>query len=190
MAHNDSLFTAMLNRINDLTAAEFQYTRRYMRVSWAQMRAAFKRERDRRNDLTQTKIAVRGKVSQSAISKIENDEDYTPQVDTFVNALHGLGLSAAEFFAQIEGLKVHRQAGTITGIVTSHGEDSSISPPPAPYDDRVQAFILDLIVAMQDLVANYEARYRGNPPAPSTDREAPATRTTAARKNPRTGTHR
>jgi transcriptional regulator with XRE-family HTH domain len=96
-------FSRMLQSIDDLAHSEYAYTVRHM-LEWEQMRARFKAEREARQ-LTQQQVAQRGGVDQSSISKIETTTDYTPYVDTFVNAIHGLGLTATAFFAEIEGLQ-------------------------------------------------------------------------------------
>lgn len=67
-------------------------------------RREFKAAQERDPTLTQMVVAERaglfgrhGKPAQNTISKILGDEDYTPRFDTFLLALHGLGLTFEEF---------------------------------------------------------------------------------------------
>jgi len=138
-------------------------------LMWAELRDRFKAER-KRSGLRQEDVAKRGGVDQSAISKIESDPSYTPLVDTFVNAVHGLGLSATEFFSWFEGLKVTPGSGT-SPAGASHAESDHIRPPEATAAD-LQAFVLDLIDALGDVVATHDARRQTR----QTLRQTPKTR--------------
>ena len=150
-------FAGMLQRIDDLTANESAYPETNMRreqVPWPKMRERFKTERQRKK-LTQTAVAQRGDVDQGTVSKIEGDDNYTPYVDTFVRAIHGLGLSATEFFAALEGLK--SAGNNATNVGASDGEAAAT---PRQSHEDVQLFVLDLIDKLQDLVAAHDARRR------------------------------
>lgn len=89
-----------------------RYTAAHM--EWAEIRQHFKAERKRRKR-TQTTVAEAG-AEQSAISKIESDPTYTPQVDTFVKAVNGLGMPVWEFFRQLESDKVGQTPLTISAL--------------------------------------------------------------------------
>jgi transcriptional regulator with XRE-family HTH domain len=70
-------------------------------VEWKQIRAAFIRARGARN---QDEIATASGLHQSAISKLESNDNLGPAVETFVKAIQGLGMSPSAFFARIEGV--------------------------------------------------------------------------------------
>lgn len=89
----------MLLRIGELAVPPTAYTAAV--VDWSLIRQHFKAERKRRR-LTQTRVAEKGGLDQSAISKMEGDVTYTPQVDTFTKAVEGLGASVSSFFAELE----------------------------------------------------------------------------------------
>lgn len=70
-------------------------------MDWTVVRRHFKIVRKRRK-LTQTKVAEKGKIAQSIVSRIESDPTYMAEADSFLNAVEGLGLSLSSFFAELE----------------------------------------------------------------------------------------
>jgi len=70
-----------------------------MEWRWPELRSKFIALRGTR---TQTVIADAGGLHQSAISKLENNENLGPAVEVFLNAVEGLGLRPSEFFLQLE----------------------------------------------------------------------------------------
>jgi len=174
-------FRRILQSIDDLTAAQEgnEYTDAHMRrLTWADLRGPFRVERLNRK-LTQTEVGLRAGLDQSAISKIESDPKYTPLVDTFVAAIHGLGLSAAEFFARIEGLPILREGSkTIVAIPP----DAPPASPRAPLtEDVVTEMLLALAERIQDLAAAHHDRTR----ARDAVRGSAADRQTAPREDSR-----
>ena len=155
-------------------------------VSWEQMREHFRRERKRRG-LTQKDVAAKGGLDQGTVSKIEGtDPKYAPKVDTFVDAIHGLGMTAAEFLAPLEGLKILREGGKTTLLIPA---DESSAPVPRAADDTVEEFVLDLIEHLQDFAAARHARKHGERPRKPPQRRAP-TPSSQAHEDSRTGTKR
>ena len=187
MADEVRRFARILQRIEDLGEEESAYTRRSM-LRWEQMRDAFTSERHRQK-ITQAAVAKAGGVEQSQISKIESDPNYTPLVDTFVNAIHGLGLHAAVFFASLEGLKVTREGGKTALTIPSDVAPPAVRSPTVATDDDIQAFVLDLIEALQDVAARHDARRQTRTPRKA-DRKSSAARQTTASESPRRGSHR
>jgi transcriptional regulator with XRE-family HTH domain len=68
-------------------------------VDWKVIRAAFVRARGRRK---QAVIAKAGGLHQSAISKLESNDNLGPAVEIFIKAVEGLGLTPSAFFAELE----------------------------------------------------------------------------------------
>ena len=181
-------FARILQRIQDLGDEESGYAQRPM-LRWEQMRDAFKSERHRQKGLTQAHVAKAGGVEQSQISKIESDLSYTPLVDTFVNAIHGLGLHASVFFAALEGLKVTHEGGKTALTIPRDVAPPAVRSPTVATDDDIQAFVLDLIEALQDVAARHDQR-RATRTARAPHRKSPAARQTTASENPRRGSQR
>jgi transcriptional regulator with XRE-family HTH domain len=127
-----------------------------MPIPWPEMRAEFKRWRKQQR-LTQKDVEKRGGVDQSSISKIESDEAYTPLVDTFCDAVHGLGISVTEFFACIERLPIVREGGKTTVHLPAHEKGSRLS---SDATTELQTLALALIDALQDVVGTHDARRR------------------------------
>jgi hypothetical protein len=68
-------------------------------VDWKVIRSAFIRARGGRR---QEDIAKEGRLHQSAISKLEANDNLGPAVEVFTKAIEGLGMPVSEFFLQIE----------------------------------------------------------------------------------------
>jgi transcriptional regulator with XRE-family HTH domain len=66
---------------------------------WAAIRSEFIRRRGKR---AQGAIARSAHLHQSAISKLENNDNLGPAVEIFLNAIDGLGVSVADFFDELE----------------------------------------------------------------------------------------
>jgi transcriptional regulator with XRE-family HTH domain len=184
-------FARMLQSINDLTQQECGYTPGNMvPVTWEQMREQFKQERlaQKKRGLTQVAAAKLGGVDQSAISKIESDLSYTPYVDTFVNAVYGLGMTATEFFAPIEGLKIVREGGKTAVAIPANAETPAVLQPVTK--DDLDKFVLDLIDKLQDLVAAHDQRRERQRAAAKAHRKTAAPRPAKASENSRTRTQR
>jgi transcriptional regulator with XRE-family HTH domain len=150
-----------------------------MPVTWDQVRSQFLKEWLPRKErgLTQKEAAGPGG-HQSTISKLENDPKFNPSMKTFLAVLEGLGVSATEFFARAEGLQRGREGDKTDALPGARYAKTASVP-----DLRI--FALDLIGALQDLVAKYDAHERGARPPRKADREAPAARQVAAGKTPR-----
>lgn len=150
-------FDGMLQSIQDLAGSEYAYTVRRM-LAWEQIRKRFKDERARRH-LTQEQVAERGHVDQSAISKIENIPEYRPYVDTFVNAVHGLGMPAAAFFADLEGLQISGGTAKNTEL-TDRQLDADLAVRLDASIDAIQTVIFSFVDRLQDLGAQLERARR------------------------------
>lgn len=165
----------MLKRINDLADPESAYTAGNMPVTWDQVRSQFLKEWLPRKErgLTQKEAAGPGG-HQSTISKLENDPKFNPSMKTFLGVLEGLGVSAPEFFARAEGLNRGREGDKTDALPAGRYAKSPTVP-------ELRAFALDLIGALQDLVAKYDDADSGRPPRPA-DQKTPTTRPTQASK--------
>src|SRR3954466_14007681 len=74
-------------------------------MEWKQIRATYERvfNNAKRGGATQESVAKAGGLRrQNAISKLLMNETLGPQVETFVRAVEGLGMSVSEFFALVE----------------------------------------------------------------------------------------
>jgi transcriptional regulator with XRE-family HTH domain len=74
-------------------------------MDWKRIRAHYERafRAARRRGLTQAKVAEAGGLKgQNVVSKLLANESKGPQVETFVKAVHGLGMPVSLFFAQLE----------------------------------------------------------------------------------------
>ncbi|MFA6046375.1 MAG: helix-turn-helix transcriptional regulator [Phycisphaerales bacterium] len=89
-----------------------------VRVMDRVIREGFKTQRDQRR-LTQPQVAAAGGLSQSRISRIETEEEYQPEVATFLRAVKGLGLTASEFFAFVEGRALRQTNADLSHTATS-----------------------------------------------------------------------
>lgn len=95
-------------------------------VEWKTIRAAFIRERGRR---TQEEIATAAGLPQSAISKLESNDNLGPAVGTFVKAVGGLGLTPSGFFAHIESPRAPSAlASDARSVHSSAGYGDPLSP--------------------------------------------------------------
>ena len=125
-------------------------------VEWKLIRAAFIRARGTR---IQEDIAKAGGLYQSAVSKLENNDQLGPAVGVFVKAIQGLGLKPSEFFAEIERLQNRAFTGATkhdkTGPTSSAGVEplsggshhgSSSTGIPAQHQPTIEAlqFLLDM----------------------------------------------
>lgn len=70
-----------------------------MSWKWATLRSGFIAAR---GDQPQAVVAERAGLHQSAISKLENNDNLGPAVEVFLNAIEGLGLKPSAFFLQLE----------------------------------------------------------------------------------------
>ena len=77
---------------------------------WPELRAHYRREflEAKKRGEKQTTVAKRagffkpgGQPNNGQISKILNDQDYTPQLDTFLKAVQGLGMTMREFLTRM-----------------------------------------------------------------------------------------
>lgn len=89
--------------------------------------------------LTQKAIAERGGLAgQNAISKLLNNTNLGPSVDTFVRALVGLGQSPAAFFAEVEALARGADSSSTAALDTtaplSAGRPPDADPPLSPHE--------------------------------------------------------
>jgi hypothetical protein len=85
-------------------------------------------------DLTQDEVAKAGALSgQNAISRLLANEKLGPAVETFINAILGLGITPSQFFATLE--QTDRAAVSSTSESCQRGSPhvpSPTSPPAAP----------------------------------------------------------
>ena len=91
-------------RVSRLASRRGPYTRS-LAMEWKTIRAHYEREftAAKRRGLTQAKVAKAGGLKgQNDISRLLANDTLGPQVETFVRAVEGLGLSLSAFFAQIE----------------------------------------------------------------------------------------
>jgi transcriptional regulator with XRE-family HTH domain len=169
----------MLKRINDLADPESGYTAGNMPVTWDQVRAQFLKEWLPRKERGLTQKAAAGPGGhQSTISKLEHDPKFSPNVKTFLAVLEGLGVDAAEFFSRAEGLRPPREGDKTDALPVGRHAKSTAVP-------DLRTFALDLVDALQDLVAKYDAAERGERPPRKTHRKAAPPRQAAAGKTPR-----
>jgi hypothetical protein len=70
-------------------------------MNWIAIRKHFEELMIERQ-LTQQQVAAAGKIGQSAVSTLLTNTKRGPCVDTFVKAVHGLGMSVATFFATLD----------------------------------------------------------------------------------------
>lgn len=84
---------------------------------WAALRSEFIRQRGAKS---QAQVAHEADLHQSAISKLENNDNLGPAVEVFLNAIDGLGLPASKFFADLErSQKQALQSGKSLGDTAS-----------------------------------------------------------------------
>lgn len=113
-----------------------------IRKQYAELYAEFKK-----NGGNQQDVAERGGLSdQSAISKLVNNENLGPAVETFVRAVEGLGITVSSFFRRIEALQnsavdEHNAPLVRTSVKEGLPSDSPI-PPPTTDADRALYFKL------------------------------------------------
>jgi transcriptional regulator with XRE-family HTH domain len=153
MDHDFAHVVRMLQSMDNLIDRMQGYTPVNM-VEWAQIREHFRQERKRRN-LKQEWVAKIGRLDQSIISKIESDATYTPQLESFIKAIYGLGMTVVEFFAPLEGVQFIAGSGKEPAKVS---RDAAGAPLPAVTSEELQAFVLDFIDKLQDLNAGIERR--------------------------------
>lgn len=153
MDHEFAHVVRMLQSMDDLIGRMQGYTPVNM-VEWPQVRERFRQERKRRG-LKQEWIAKIGRVDQSIISKIESDDTYTPQLESFIKAVYGLGMTVAEFFAPLEGVQFIPGSGKEPAKVS---RDAAGAPLSAVTSEELQAFVFDFIDKLQELNAGIERR--------------------------------
>jgi transcriptional regulator with XRE-family HTH domain len=173
-------FSRMLQSIDDLAHSEYAYTVRHM-LEWEQMRARFKAEREARQ-LTQQQVAQQGGVDQSSISKIETTPDYTPYVDTFVNAIHGLGLTATAFFADIEGLQ-NSGKNVMNTVLPDVSRDADIAVRLDRTIGGLHQIVMAIVDHLQDFALELEHAKAHKHPPQKTRRKTRAPRKTATRQS-------
>lgn len=149
------ILASMLQRIDDLATLAQGYTPLPM-VDWALLRKKFKQEREKRG-LKQEWVAQRGRIDQGTISKIESTDEYMPSLETFLRAVHGLNMTATEFLAPEEGLQII-PANDKQGATLVLPDAAVASLPGGVLDQTLQAFILDLIDKLQDLLVAHRRR--------------------------------
>lgn len=74
-------------------------------VEWKVLRAHYERlfrEAKQQRRETQETVAKRGGLDQNVISRLLSIKELGPQVENFVRAIEGLGITPSEFFRQIE----------------------------------------------------------------------------------------
>ena len=152
----------MLQSMDELLDRMQGYTPVHM-VGWEQLRERFRQERKRRN-LKQEWVAKIGRIDQSIISKIESDASYTPQVDSFIKAIYGLGMTVAEFCAPLEGLQFTAGSDKEPAIVSRDAAAAALSLS----SEELQAFVLDFIDKLQELNAGIERRRQRSHAPPKT----------------------
>src|SRR6185369_4606710 len=82
-------------------------------MDWKAVRSAFIGTRERLN-LTQVMVAAKGKLPQSAISKLESNDKLGPAVEVLLRAIAGLGVSVSGFFLHVE--QIQRSSGNNTKV--------------------------------------------------------------------------
>lgn len=104
-------------------------------------------------------------VPQPTISKLENNTNLGPQVETFVKAVEGLGLTLSQFFAQLENTpgvsptpKTSQSdelgaAQNMNGV--KHGASDSVRSQPEE-SDRRRTLFLDLAEVFARLAQEHE----------------------------------
>lgn len=123
-------------------------------VEWKQIRAAFIRARGARK---QDEIATAGGLHQSAISKLEANDNRGPAVETFVKAIQGLGMSPSAFFARIEGVPASADEGL---------------PPIVPVDEvaaRVVQTLAELLARASEIADERHHRQAADPHPAASD---------------------
>ena len=131
--------------------------------SWPDLRAHYRREfaEARKRKENQTTVAKRGgligddgRPGQNQISKILAYDDYTPQLDTFLKAVQGLGMTFLEFLTRMHQ-RLERTAVTGQGVRPHELLDdlALIVPGPEGLGPPISIGLKKLTEAVQQVVA-------------------------------------
>lgn len=88
-------------------------------MDWPEILAHFRQLYVARG-LTQEALAARGGIDQNDVSRLLKNDRLGPYVQTFVRAVHGLGMSLGEFFADLDA-----------AAAAHHSDGQSAAPPAA-----------------------------------------------------------
>jgi len=131
--------------------------------------------------LTQADVAQGGGLSgQNAVSKLmDNETDGGPRIETVLRAIHGLGLTPAAFFTQLEQAQLSAAAAA---TVAGGGGDGRLHAEPSQTTDHPPALTpgeIDAIVQIHIGLLRHELRGELGLPvegAPTVDRDADSRR--------------
>lgn len=143
-------------------------------VEWKALRTHYERlfmEAKTRGE-TQETVAARGGLRQNKISKLLSIENLGPQVETFVRAVEGLGMSPSSFFAQIEG--VSAPGVPAHEPVSPQASTDEAVPTLTPDDRAIYRALGKIFAAHADRENASETRARREPAPAARDRAAHA----------------
>jgi transcriptional regulator with XRE-family HTH domain len=141
-------------------------------MKWTDIRSAFIRARGGRSQAT---IGKAGGLRQNAISKIETNDKLGPAVETFINAVQGLGIPVSAFFAQVEqqtASKETRKAVNWMAVAPPavHAQGRQHSPPSSLSAQERAAILYDIGAAITVAIADAAERVADAPEPPASAR--------------------
>ena len=108
--------------------------------------------RRRRRSLSAPASKPGGQPNNGQISKILNDEHYTPQLDTFLKAVQGLGMTMREFLARMHQ-RLERTPVTGQGLRSAEDDFTLVVPrlegPPMAISLKTLTEALEIVVARE-----------------------------------------
>jgi transcriptional regulator with XRE-family HTH domain len=112
------------------------------RLDWPRIRTHYTAHlaAARKAGQTQQMIARAGGLRQNAISKLQRNHNQGPSVETFVKAVHGLGLTLADFFGELEspgGTDVDRSLPATPSVVIQRFDAHTVDAIIKVYFDRL-----------------------------------------------------
>jgi len=128
---------------------------------WKAVRGMFARymEAAKARGETQKTVATKGGMyGQNAISKLLDNDNQGPAVETFLKAIKGLGLTPSEFFAELErdSPPTHASSPTLTPA----------APPAPPADTALHKELLDRQVTIRHLLTLFLSDLQKATPPP------------------------
>lgn len=121
-------------------------------MEWKTIRAQYERlfNDAKKMGATQETVARAGGLRQNKISKILDNGGRGPQVETFVKAVEGLGITVSSFFLQIEVLQSAASKGHTAPPVDSRDKgvtsDSPIPPPTTEADRDLYRKLAEVLI--------------------------------------------